>query len=136
MFPPTPATDVCSPCFSDFIDGQPGSFPCALAQITSCRAGRPQRKKLREHIVAQFNCLGARMTFHIAASNNAGRVKLERRTAKEAFALAKSYRSTGFEAISVTNILTGETFAEHDILADRLPAEPVAEPGALRSTAD
>ncbi len=70
------------------------------------------------------------MTFHITASNKTGPIKLARRTAKEAFELARSYRSKGYEAINVTNVETGETFAEPDIVENRMPASPTSGPKA------
>ncbi len=63
------------------------------------------------------------MGFSITASNKYGPIKLERPTAKAAFDLAMTYRNKGYEQIRVTNIETGEAFAEQDIAENKLPQD-------------
>ncbi len=63
------------------------------------------------------------MSFSITASNKHGPISLVRKTAREAFDLAMSYKRKGFGEIRVTNIQTGEVFAEQQIVDDRLPTE-------------
>jgi hypothetical protein len=66
------------------------------------------------------------MSFSISASNQHGPIKLVRKTAREAFDLAMTYKRKGFGDISVTNVETGETFAETQIAENRLPQDPGA----------
>jgi len=63
------------------------------------------------------------MSFSITASNKYGPISLVRKTAREAFDLAMSYKRKGFGEIRVTNIQTREVFAEQQIVDDKLPAE-------------
>jgi len=63
------------------------------------------------------------MSFSITASNKYGPISLVRKTAKEAFDLAMSYKRKGFGEIMVSNIQTGEVFAEQQIVDNRLPAD-------------
>ncbi len=70
------------------------------------------------------------MSFSITASNKYGPISLVRKTAREAFDLAMSYRRKGFGEICVSNIQTGEVFAEPQIVEDRLPAEVRDAPAA------
>jgi hypothetical protein len=63
------------------------------------------------------------VTFSISATNKHGPIKLVRRTAREAFDLAMTYRAKGFEDIQVVNTETGETFVEAAIVENRLPSD-------------
>ncbi len=63
------------------------------------------------------------MSFSITASNKYGPISLVRKTAREAFDLAMSYKRKGFNEIRVTNIQSGEVFAEQQIVDDRLPTD-------------
>lgn len=63
------------------------------------------------------------MSFSITASNKYGPISLQRKTAKEAFDLAMSYKRKGFGEIQVSNIQTGEVFAEPQIVDGRLPLD-------------
>jgi len=74
------------------------------------------------------------MSFSITASNKHGPISLVRKTAREAFDLAMSYKRKGFGEIRVTNIQTGEVFAEHQIVDDRLPTESRDAAPALPSS--
>ena len=67
------------------------------------------------------------MSFTVTANNKLGPIKLERSTLREAFDLARGYQKKGFEAVSVTNVFTGERFSDQEIAENRLPAEPVAK---------
>jgi hypothetical protein len=68
------------------------------------------------------------MSFHIFATNKHGPIKLLRLTAREAFDLAATYRQKGFEGIRVTNVETGETFAEHELTAENMLGVPDQTP--------
>ena len=63
------------------------------------------------------------MAFTVSASNEHGGIKLERKTAREAFDLAKSYRHRGYSGILVVDTQSGERFSEVDIETGRLPEE-------------
>ncbi len=67
------------------------------------------------------------MSFAVTASNKYGPIKLTRPTASEAFELARSYQSKGYEAICVTNVETGEAFVEYEIVENSHPAQPAAK---------
>ncbi len=73
------------------------------------------------------------MSFTVTASNKFGPIRLERPTARGAFDLARSYRSKGYELISVTNAETGELLAEHDIV-DGGSGPMGAHPGGAANT--
>ena len=64
------------------------------------------------------------MVFTVSASNEHGGIKLERKTAREAFELAKSYRQRGYREIHVVDTQSGERFSEVDIEGGKLPDEP------------
>jgi hypothetical protein len=68
------------------------------------------------------------MSFSITASNKYGPISLIRKTSREAFDLAMSYKRKGFVEIRVSNIQTGEVFAEQQIMDDRLPNDPRDSP--------
>ena len=60
------------------------------------------------------------MPFTISASNQHGAIKLERKSARDAFELAKSYRQRGYSGIHVVDTETGEQFSEVDIEGSKL----------------
>ena len=68
------------------------------------------------------------MSFSITASNKYGPISLIRKTSREAFDLAMSYKRKGFVEIRVSNIQTGEVLAEQQIMDDRLPNDPRDSP--------
>jgi hypothetical protein len=75
------------------------------------------------------------MSFSITASNKYGPISLVRKTAREAFDLAMSYKRKGFGEIRVSNIQTGEVFAEQQIVDDRLPNDPRESPPIVLANA-
>lgn len=70
------------------------------------------------------------MSFSITAANKHGPISLVRKTAREAFDLAMTYKRKGFSEIRVTNIESGEVFAEQQIVDDRLPGDQREAPAS------